>query len=288
MGRAMASHVIKAGYDTTVFSRTEEKCKPLQEMGATLVSTPAEVAERSDVVFLIVGYPEDVRSCVLGEDGVLSGMKSGGVVVDMTTSDPELAIEIYKKSKEIEVASIDAPVSGGDVGAKNGALTIMMGGDAKAVKAVEPVLQTFGKTMEHMGGPGSGQHTKMANQIMISTTMLGLIEGMMYAKKAGLDVSQMINAVRGGAAGSRSLELYAERIVKRDFEPGFFVDHFVKDMGICAKEAERMDLGLPGLALAKKCYEIVQEEGYGLKGTQALMVGFERKISELSRKEKLN
>jgi len=273
MGKSMVSHIMNAGYETSVYSRTLSKCEPLRDLGAAVRDTPREVAENSDVVFLIVGYPTDVKSCILGEDGVLEGIKEGGIITDMTTSDPALAVEMAKICKETKnVSLIDAPVSGGDLGAKNAALTIMVGGEDSAVGSVEPLLKTMGKTIEHMGGPGCGQHTKMANQIMIGTTMIGLMEGMLYAKEAGLDVNQVIQAVRGGAAGSKSLELYAERILKEDFEPGFFVDHFVKDLGICMSESERMGLDFPGLALANKMYEETQKDGFGLKGTQALML----------------
>jgi len=275
MGQSMVSHLIKADYQTTVFSRTLSKCEPLRDLGATVVDSPKKVAENSDVVFLIVGYPEDVESCILGDNGVLNGSSQGNVIVDMTTSNPALANRIHEIGQERGIHCIDAPVSGGDLGAKNAALTIMVGGDTEPVEFVKPLFNLMGKTVEHMGKPGSGQHTKMANQIMIATTMIGLIEGMLYAQKAGLNVDQVIQAVRGGAAGSRSLELYAERILQRDFEPGFYVDHFVKDLGICLSESERMGLDLPGLILAKQLYEKLQANGYGLKGTQSLMMVLE-------------
>lgn len=271
----MCGHLITAGYGATVFNRTRSKCKPLEDMGAHVADTPAAVAEKSDVVFLIVGYPNDVEECVLGSNGVLSGMKEGGVIVDMTTSEPSLAVEIHNQCKSKGVHSIDAPVSGGDMGAKNAALTIMVGGESEAVNAVRPLFDVMGSTVEHLGGAGSGQHTKMANQIMIATTMIGLVEGVIYASRAGLDVDQVIKAVRGGAAGSKSLELYAERMQNRDFEPGFYVNHFVKDLGICLAECKNMGIQLPGLELANQFYEKTQALGYGEKGTQALLLTYE-------------
>lgn len=272
MGRSMCGHLVDAGYDMTVYSRTRSKCADLEDRGASVVGSPAEVAEKSDVVFLIVGYPSDVRECILGDEGVLNALSPGGTVVDMTTSEPSLAIEIAEKCSAAGVAALDAPVSGGDLGAKNGALTIMVGGEEDAFARVKPCFDIMGNTVELMGAAGSGQSTKMANQIMIASTMMGLVEGMVYAEQAGLDVNQAIRAVRGGAAGSKSLDLYAERILAGDFEPGFFVDHFVKDLGICVNECERLGLDLPGFRVANKLYETTQELGYGSKGTQALML----------------
>jgi 3-hydroxyisobutyrate dehydrogenase len=193
----------------------------------------------------------------------------------MTTSEPSLAKEIYEAAKAKGVASLDAPVSGGDVGAKNAALSIMIGGDKEVVAAVQPIFECMGKTIVHQGGPGAGQHTKMVNQILISSTMVAMCEGLLYAYKSGLDVETVLKSVSVGAAGSKSLDIYSPRLLVRNFEPGFYVEHFIKDMGIALAEAEKMNLSLPGLGLAKQLYEAVRAQGYGRKGTQALLLALE-------------
>jgi 3-hydroxyisobutyrate dehydrogenase len=276
MGRWMCQHVMNKGYSAVVYNRSPEKAQPLDALGAQLASSPKEVAERSDMVFAIVGYPRDVREVFLGPQGVLAGSRPGMVIVDMTTSEPSLAVEIYQAAQARQVAALDAPVSGGDVGARNGTLSIMIGGDAAAVAAVRPVLEAMGQTIVHQGPAGAGQHTKMVNQILISSTMIALCEGLLYAQRAGLNLETVLRSVSVGAAASRSLDLYGPRILKRDFEPGFYVEHFIKDMGIALAEAERMNLCLPGLALAKQLYEAVRANGYGRKGTQALLLALEK------------
>lgn len=275
MGRWMCQHLMDRGYAATVYNRSKEKAQPLLAGGAAWGETPSQVAERSDVVFAIVGFPPDVREVFLGSHGALAGSRAGTVLVDMTTSQPSLAQEIHGAARAKGVQSVDAPVSGGDVGARNAALSIMVGGDAEAVEAVRPLLECMGKTIVHQGGPGAGQHTKMVNQILIASNMVGVCEALLYAFKAGLDVPTVLQSVGSGAAGSWSLNNLGPRIVKRDFEPGFFVEHFIKDMGIALAEAERMNLCLPGLALAKQLYEAVRAQGYGRKGTQALMLALE-------------
>lgn len=275
MGRWMCQHLMDRGYAATVYNRSKEKAQPLLAGGAAWGETPSQVAERSDVVFAIVGFPPDVREVFLGSHGALAGSRAGTVLVDMTTSQPSLAQEIHEAARAKGVQSVDAPVSGGDVGARNAALSIMVGGDAEAVEAVRPLLECMGKTIVHQGGPGAGQHTKMVNQILIASNMVGVCEALLYAFKAGLDVPTVLQSVGSGAAGSWSLNNLGPRIVKRDFEPGFFVEHFIKDMGIALAEAERMNLCLPGLALAKQLYEAVRAQGYGRKGTQALMLALE-------------
>jgi len=249
MGRSMCQHVMSKGYAATVYNRSKEKAKALLDAGAAWADSPRAVAERSDVVFAIVGYPRDVREVFLGRDGALAGIKSGGVLVDMTTSEPSLAREIYEAAKAKGVASVDAPVSGGDVGAKNAALSIMVGGELEAVEAVRPLLECMGKTIVHQGPPGAGQHTKMVNQVLIATGMIGVCEALLYGYKAGLDLETVLKSVGGGAAASWSLNNLGPRIIARNFEPGFFVEHFIKDMKIALDEAERMNLALPGLAL---------------------------------------
>ncbi len=275
MGRSMCEHLIRKGYAATVYNRSRDKAKPLAELGATIVDSPKAVAEASDVVFAIVGMPADVREVFLGSNGALVGSKPGTILVDMTTSEPSLAIEIAATAKAKDVLALDAPVSGGDIGAKNAALSIMIGGDAATVATVTPLFECMGKTIVHQGGPGAGQHTKMVNQILISSTMVAMCEGLLYAYKAGLDVESVLKSVSVGAAGSKSLDIYGQRILARNFEPGFYVEHFIKDMRIALAEAERMNLFLPGLALTKQLYEAVRAQGYGRKGTQSLLLALE-------------
>ncbi|KAF8407105.1 hypothetical protein HHK36_006231 [Tetracentron sinense] len=275
MGRSMCTHLINAGYTLTVFNRTQSKTQPLLDLGAKLAPSPLAVASLSDVVFTIVGYPSDVRSVLLGPTGALHGLRPGGVLVDMTTSDPSLAVEISSAASSNGCSSIDAPVSGGDRGAKSGTLAIFAGGDEFVVQRLTPLFDCLGK-VNYMGGPGKGQFAKLANQVTIASTMVGLVEGMVYAHKAGLDVGLYLNAISTGAAGSKSLDLYGSRILKRDFEAGFFVNHFVKDLGICLRECQNMGLALPGLALAQQLYLSLQAHGEGNLGTQALILALER------------
>jgi 3-hydroxyisobutyrate dehydrogenase len=272
MGRSMCGHLIEAGYTVTLFTRTKQKAGELLDRGAAWAESPRHVAAASDVVISIVGFPEDVREVLLGEAGALAGCKSGNVIVDMTTSRPSLAVEIARRAAERNVASIDAPVSGGDVGARNATLSIMIGGDAGAVNALEPIWRTLGSKWIHQGGPGAGQHTKMVNQTLIATCMIGVCEALLYAYKAGLDLEKVLESVASGAAGSWSLSNYGPRIIAGDFDPGFFVAHFIKDMGIALEEARRMGLALPGLALAEQLYQAVAAQGHAQKGTHALML----------------
>jgi 3-hydroxyisobutyrate dehydrogenase len=272
MGQSMCGHLIAGGYSTTVYNRSPEKTKKLVESGAKLAKSPREVAEASDVIFSIVGFPKDVREVILGADGALAGAKSGSVLVDMTTSEPELAVEIYQAAKAKSVHSVDAPVSGGDVGAKEARLSIMIGGDADAVAALKPLFEMMGKTIVHQGPAGAGQHTKMVNQILIATNMIGVCEALLYGYKAGLDLNTVLQSVSSGAAGSWSLSNLGPRMIAGNFEPGFFVEHFLKDVGIALAEARRMKLALPGLALAEQLYRAVDAQGMGRKGTQALIL----------------
>jgi 3-hydroxyisobutyrate dehydrogenase len=275
MGRWMCQHAMDKGYQAVVFNRSPDKAQPLLDRGATLAVTPREVAWKADVVFAIVGYPKDVREVFLGEYGALAGSKPGTILVDMTTSEPALAREIYEVAKAKGVYSVDAPVSGGDVGARNAALSIMIGGDPEPIAAITPLFECMGKTIVHQGPAGSGQHTKMVNQILISGNMIALCESLLYGHKAGLNMETVLKSVSVGAAGSKALEILGPRILKGDFEPGFYVEHFIKDMGIALSEAERMNLALPGLALVKQLYESVRALGYGRKGTQALYLALE-------------
>ncbi len=273
MGSSMCGHLMKAGYNATIFNRTQSKTDQLVAAGAKLVGSPREVAQKSDVVFTIVGFPADVRSVILDEEtGVLAGCEDGTTIVDMTTSQPSLAEEIAALAAEKGVASIDAPVSGGDIGAKNAALSIMIGGEDKAVNCVRPLFELMGKTIVHQGGPGLGQHTKMVNQTLIASGMIAVCEGLLYAHKAGLDLPTVMQSVSSGAAGSWSLSNLAPRIIDGNFDPGFFVEHFIKDMGIALEEAARMKLSLPGLAMAHQFYQAVSAQGHAKDGTHALML----------------
>lgn len=276
MGASMAGHLIDAGYPMTVFTRSREKAAELEAKGAVWADTPAAVAGASDVTFAIVGFPNDVRDVFLGSDGALEGAAAGSLLVDMTTSEPSLAVEIANAAAAKGVGSVDAPVSGGDVGAKNAALSIMIGGADDDVARVMPLFEIIGKTMVHCGGPGAGQHTKMVNQILIATNMIGVSEALLYAHEAGLDLDKTLEAVSGGAAGSWSLSNLGTRMVAGDFAPGFFVDHFVKDMGIALDEAKAMQLSAPGLALAHQLYIGLQAQGGGRNGTQALLLALAR------------
>jgi 3-hydroxyisobutyrate dehydrogenase len=276
MGRWMCQHLLTNGYKGTVYNRSRDKAKPLLDAGAAWGDSPRAVAERADVVFAIVGFPADVREVFLGPQGALAGSRSGMILVDMTTSEPSLAREIYEVATGKSVASVDAPVSGGDVGAKNAALSIMVGGDKETVEAIRPLLDCMGKTIVHQGPAGAGQHTKMVNQVLIASNMIGVCEALLYGYKAGLDLKTVLQSVGGGAAASWSLNNLGPRIIDRNFEPGFFVEHFIKDMGIALEEAKRMRLVLPGLALANQLYLAVQAHGWGRKGTHALMLALEQ------------
>ncbi len=276
MGRSMAGHLMNAGFAMTVYSRTRSKAEALLERGAAWADSPAEVARQSDVVFAIVGFPQDVREVFLGEQGALSGSREGMVLVDMTTSEPSLAIEIYEAAKSRGVFAIDAPVSGGDVGAKEARLSIMIGGDREVVEALQPCWEAMGKTIVYQGGPGAGQHTKMVNQTLIATNMIGVCEALLYGYRAGLDLETVMQSVASGAAGSWSLSNLGPRIIANNFDPGFFVEHFIKDMGIALKEAHRMNLSLPGLALAHELYTALKAQGHGRDGTHALQLALAR------------
>lgn len=270
MGSSMCGHLIDAGFQATVYSRTKDKARPLLEKGANWADTPREVAEQSDVVFSIVGFPTDVREVMLGEDGALAGAASGTVLVDMTTSEPSLAIEIADAAMDSGVHSVDAPVSGGDIGAKNGTLSIMIGGEEAIVEALSPCWEAMGETIVHQGAAGAGQHTKMVNQTLIASNMVGVCEALLYGYKAGLDLPTVLKSVGSGAAGSWSLSNLGPRIMENNFDPGFFVEHFIKDMGIALEESKRMGLAMPGLALANQLYLALQAQGHGRDGTHAL------------------
>jgi len=276
MGSAMCGHLLKGGYRCTVYNRSRSKAEALLAAGATWADSPKHVAEVSDIVFTIVGYPNDVRDVILGPEGVLAGLPTNGVVVDMTTSEPSLAIEIAKAAAARGCHALDAPVSGGDVGAREARLSIMIGGEPDIVAAVMPCFQLMGKTIVHHGGPGAGQHAKMTNQILIASTMIGVCEGLLYAYRAGLDLEKVIESVASGAAGSWSISNLGPRIIQNRFEPGFYVEHLIKDLGIAIKEAKQMGLVLPGLALAEQLYLAVAACGHARSGTHALQIALAR------------
>lgn len=276
MGVSMAAHLMDHGYDLKVYNRTKSKSVPLIEKGAKWCDSPANASDGCDVIFTIVGFPQDVEEVYFGQQGIFSTAPSGSVLVDMTTTSPSLAVRIAERASTNGIGSVDAPVSGGDVGAKNGTLSIMVGGDKKDVDHVMPLLNIMGKNIVYEGKAGSGQHTKMCNQITIAGTMIGVCESLLYGHKAGLDLTTMLEAIAGGAAGCWSLTNLAPRVIDRNFEPGFYVEHFIKDMEIALDEARRMDLALPGLALVHQLYKAVQAQGFGRKGTQALTLALEK------------
>jgi 3-hydroxyisobutyrate dehydrogenase len=275
MGLSMCNHLLNKGYAVTVYNRTKSKAQPLLTGGARWAETCRAVAEQSEVVFTMVGFPEDVREVYFGETGILRGGKPGTIVVDMTTTSPSLAREIYQVAASKSVQAIDAPVSGGDVGARAGTLSIMVGGDEGVVKAIMPLLKIMGRQIVHQGAAGSGQHTKMCNQIVIASTMIGVCECLLYGHKAGLDLQTMLRSITKGAAACWTLDHMAPRILKRNFAPGFFVEHFIKDMSIALDEAQRLNIALPGLALVHQLYLALRAQGHGKLGTQALMLALE-------------
>lgn len=272
MGGAMAGHLQAAGHELAVYNRTRNKAQTLIDNGAVWCDTPGDVAACSEAVFSIVGFPEDVDAIYLGKDGILSrDGTSCRLAIDMTTSQPSLARVIHARAEQIGVASLDAPVSGGDVGARNASLAIMVGGDRQAYEEALPLLELLGSNIAYMGPAGAGQHTKMCNQILIAGTMIGVCESLLYAEKSGLDLQSVIDIIGRGAAGSWSINNLGPRIVQGNFAPGFYVDHFIKDMGIALWEAQAMGLSLPGLALVHQLYLAVRAQGCGRNGTQALM-----------------
>jgi 3-hydroxyisobutyrate dehydrogenase len=270
MGASMAEHILAGGHDLVVFNRTRARADALLSIGARWAASPGEVAAASDVVITIVGYPKDVEDIYLGEGGIVARSRPGTILIDMTTSSPELAERIDTAANANGLLALDAPVSGGDVGAKAGKLAIMVGGDHEVYLRALPILELMGGKIMHMGPAGAGQHTKMANQIAIASTMMGVSESLAYAEAAGLDRPTLIELIGTGAAGSFLLGFLGPRMVAGDYAPGFFVNHFVKDLGIALGEAERMGIALPGLALAKSLYDRLVAGGFGEEGTQAL------------------
>lgn len=275
MGTPMCEHLIRAGYALTVNTRTPSKAQVLLDQGARWAESPAAVAAEVDVVCTMVGFPQDVRRIYLQPGGLMAQARPGQVFVDFTTSEPTLARELAGLATSKSAWALDAPVSGGDVGARDGTLSIMVGGDSQAFEAVKPILSVFGKTLVHQGQAGCGQHAKLCNQITIAGTMIGVCEALLYAHKAGLDGETLLRSISSGAAGCWTLDHLAPRMLKRDFHAGFFVDHFIKDMGIALDEAKRMGLLLTGLSLVRKLYVAIQANGHGRSGTHALLLALE-------------
>jgi len=276
MGQSMCGHLLAQGYALTVYSRSPAKTHALQSAGAVWADSPEAVAANSDVVFSMVGLPQDVREIYWGQNGVFCAQAQPKAIVDMTTSAPNLALELAHDATAKGIHAIDAPVSGGDVGARKATLSIMLGGEKSAIDALMPLFRLMGDTLIYQGPAGSGQHTKMANQIVVAGSMIGVCESVLYAHQAGLSVDVMLQSIRHGAAACWALDHLAPRILQRDFEPGFLVEHFVKDMGIALDEAKRRQLVLPGLTLVHQLYQAVQAQGHGRSGTQALILALEQ------------
>ncbi|HFK6977517.1 TPA: NAD(P)-dependent oxidoreductase [Listeria monocytogenes] len=271
MGSSMAGHLLEAGYEVLVYTRTKTKAEDLLEKGALWIKTPGELANKVDILISMVGYPKDVEELYLGENGFLENLAVGTVAIDMTTSSPALAKKMAKFGREKGIGVLDAPVSGGDIGAKNGTLAIMVGGSEDVFLKVKPIFDILGSSVILQGDAGAGQHTKMVNQIAIASNMIGVTEAIIYAEAAGLNPSSVLDSISGGAAGSWSLANLIPRVLKDDFSPGFFIKHFIKDMGIAISEAKQMGLELPGLTLAEKMYQTLAEQGLSEEGTQALI-----------------
>lgn len=270
MGKSIVKHLLMAGHEVSIYTRTKAKALELIEMGAVWKDTPGEVATCSSVVFTMVGYPKDVKEVYYGEQGIYQHGDQNLIVVDLTTSTPTLAIELYEKAKEYQMNSLDAPVSGGDIGAQTGKLSIMVGGDEDVFNSILPLFELFGEHIVYQGEAGAGQHTKMCNQIAIASSMIAACEALSYAKGANLNPENVLKSITKGAAGSWSLTNLAPRMLKEDFEAGFYMKHFIKDMGIALDEAKRMNLSLPGLELAYETYQELANQGLENEGTQAL------------------
>lgn len=271
MGTSMARHLLARGHSLRVFNRTRAKAAAVVDAGGVFCESPAEVARGSQVIISIVGTPRDVEETYRGERGLLGAAAPGSLLIDMTSSDPELAIELARLGRTRSLDVLDAPVSGGDIGARNATLSIMVGGDPAAFERAKPVLEVMGKTIVHQGPPGAGQYAKLCNQIAIASTMLSVCESMAFAKAAGLDPTRVLESITTGAANSWSLSQLMPRALRGDYEPGFAVAHFTKDLAIAIACADRLGLSLPGLSLAKRLYDELAAGGDAAKGTQVLL-----------------
>src|SRR5690606_25805862 len=277
MGNSLVQHLLDGGHTVSIYTRTASKAENLLEAGAEWKESPKSLALDAEVIFTMVGYPSDVEEIYFGDEGILNNAKEGTVLVDLTTSKPELARKIFEAAQQKGLAALDAPVSGGDVGARNALLSIMVGGEKSTFKQVQPLLDLFGGNIIYQGPAGSGQHTKMCNQILIASNMMGVCESLIYALKAGLDPETVLLSVSSGAAGSWSLSNLGPKMISRNFEPGFYIKHFIKDMRIAAEEAEKMGLELPALNLSLRLFESLAQKGYQDKGTQALIAEYEER-----------
>jgi 3-hydroxyisobutyrate dehydrogenase len=275
MGAPLCGHLLAAGYALTIYTRTPSKAESLLQKGARWADSPAELVEEADVILTMVGFPAEVRALYLSPQGLLAHARCGQIFVDMTTSEPLLAGELSRVAQSRQAFALDAPVSGGDAGAQNGVLSIMVGGDQNVFEVILPILSVFGKTLVHHGEAGCGQHAKLCNQITIAGTMIGVCEALLYAHRAGLDGGALLRSIRSGAAGCWTLEHLAPRMLNREFGAGFFVEHFIKDMGMALNEANRMGILLPGLSLVRRLYLSIQAHGYGRSGTHALLLALE-------------
>lgn len=271
MGKSMAGHLLKAGYQVAVYNRTMSSADDLVAMGAIWQGSVAELAERCQIIISMVGYPNDVEEIYLGTKGIFNHAKRGSYLIDMTTSAPDLAKKIYQKALDLGMYALDAPVSGGDIGAREARLAIMVGGDEEVFNAMLPVFNCLGKNIVLQGKAGAGQYTKMCNQIAIASTMIGVCEAMAYAQKAGLNPEKVLRSIETGAAASFSLTNLAPRMIAGNFAPGFYIKHFIKDMTIALNSAKQMGLLTPGLELAKTLYEKLAEQGEENSGSQALL-----------------
>lgn len=276
MGKSIVKHLMNGGHEVTIYTRTKEKAEDLLELGAKWAETPGEVSSQVDIIFTMVGYPSDVVEVYNSANGIFENGKEGLVVVDLTTSTPTLAIDLYNKAKALGMSSLDAPVSGGDVGAKSGKLSIMVGGDKEVFHQLYPLFDLFGEHIIYQGNAGAGQHTKMANQIAIASTMIAACEAITYAQKAKLDPEMVLKSITKGAAGSWSLTNLAPRMLKDDFEAGFYMKHFIKDMGIALDESKKMNLTLPGLEMAYEMYQSLAQQGFENEGTQSLIKAYKK------------
>ena len=270
MGKSMAQHIFDAGYELHVYTRTKKSAETIIKKGAVWEDSISDLSRKCDIIITIVGFPADIEQIYFTENGILNSAREGKIVIDMTSSSPELAVKIYDQAKENGVASLDAPVSGGDLGATNATLSIMVGGDENIFNKVLPIFKAMGKNIVFQGKAGAGQHTKISNQIAIASGMIGVCESIVYAERAGLDPETVLKSIGQGAAGSWSLNNLGPRIIVRNFDPGFFIEHFIKDMKIATKSSQDLDLATPGLDLALSLYKKLAEQGLENEGTQAL------------------
>lgn len=270
MGQGMVRNLLKAGFAVKGYNRTKEKGLPLEQDGAMIVDTIKEAVTGADVVISIVGYPEDVEQIYFSEDGILANAAPGTIVIDMTTSSPALAVKIAEQAQANGLVSLDAPVTGGDLGAKNGTLAILVGGQEQAFADVKPLFEAMGRSISLFGGPGKGQSAKLANQIAIAGSMIGTAEMLLFVTRSGIDPTQFVETIKSGSAGSWSLENLIPRVIAENYSPGFFVKHFIKDMRLALERADEMGISTPGLALVKSLYDELAAMGHGESGTQAL------------------